>query len=266
MHPLLSAFHEQIRLANRESEGGPGIVHDTDGPVRRRYPRSPGASYAMVESPEGLGVDPDHWIARTAEFFAGRGERVEWKTYSYDTPVDLPERLSRNGFVAQEVEGLLLGEAVDLVHEAPLPPGVTLREATSGADYRRIHELMQTIWGPRDRDMTDELRREKAADPESLDVVLVEQSDETPVICAAWVRYTPGTDFASMWGGSTLPDWRRRGVYRATVNWRAQRAIDRGYRYMRLDTTNDSRPILTRLGLQHVTDTTPFVLAPPVGV
>ncbi|KYH45097.1 GNAT family N-acetyltransferase [Branchiibius sp. NY16-3462-2] len=259
MHPLLQQFHEQIRLANRESEGGPGIVHDTDGPVRRRYAVTPGSSYAMVESPEGLGDDPDHWITRTAAFFSDRDERVEWKTYSYDPPADLGERLSRNGFQAEDPEALLLGEAKALIHEAPLPDGLTMREADSAEDYTRIHDLMQMIWGPRDGDMTAELRREKAADPTSLDIVLVEEDRDGPVLCAAWCRYTPGTDFASMWGGSTLPQWRRRGIYRATVTWRAQRAVDRGYRYMRLDTSPDSRPILTRLGLQHVADTTPYV-------
>lgn len=263
MHPLLQTFHEQIRLANRESEGGPGIVRDTDGPVRRRYPATPGASYCMVESPEGLGHDPDAVIDRTAQFFTDRGERVEWKTYSYDQPAGLGERLSRRGFQSEEVEALLLGDAAVLVHAVDLPAGLTLREATSPADYHRIHELMQTIWGARDGDMTDELRREKEADPASLDVVLVEESADGPVLCAAWVRYSAGTDFASMWGGSTLPQWRRQGIYRATVSWRAQRALDRGYRFMRLDTSTDSRPILTRLGLIHVADTTPYVLPAP---
>lgn len=260
MNPLLQHFHEQIRLANRESEGGPGIVRDLDGPVRRRYPVQPGSSYCMVESPEGLGDDPEHWIARTTAFFADRGERVEWKTYSYDQPTDLGERLQRNGFQKEDVEALLLGESAALVHEVTLPPGVTLREADSADDYRRIHDLMQSIWGPRDGDMTEELRREKEDDPASLDIVLVEEDREGPVLCAAWCRYSPGTDFASMWGGSTLPQWRRKGIYRSTVSWRAQRAIDRGYRYMRLDTSPDSRPILTKLGLQHVADTTPYVL------
>jgi ribosomal protein S18 acetylase RimI-like enzyme len=98
------------------------------------------------------------------------------------------------------------------------------------------------------------------ANPDALDVVLAEESPEGPALCAAWLRYTPGTDFASMWGGSTLPEWRRRGLYRATVTHRARLARDRGYRYMRLDTSPDSRPILERLGLRAVATTTPYVL------
>lgn len=57
---LLARFHDQIRLARREDEPAPGIVLDSDGPVVRRYPQTPGTSYAMVECPAGLGDDPDH--------------------------------------------------------------------------------------------------------------------------------------------------------------------------------------------------------------
>jgi hypothetical protein len=49
-------------------------------------------------------------------------------------------------------------------------------------------------------------------------------------------------------------------LYRATVTHRARLARDRGYQFMRLDTSPDSRPILVRLGLRAVATTTPYVL------
>lgn len=117
---------------------------------------------------------------------------------------------------------------------------------------------MVAIWGSGRGEGS--LAAEMRANPDALDVVVVEESPDGPALCAAWLRYTPGSDFASMWGGSTLPDWRRRGLYRATVSHRAALAQQRGYRYMRLDTSPDSRPILERLGLQAVATTTPYVL------
>ena len=51
-----------------------------------------------------------------------------------------------------------------------------------------------------------------------------------PVVCAARVNLCPGTEFAGMWGGSTHPQWRRRGLFRALLSTRAQWAMDRGYR------------------------------------
>lgn len=259
---LLEEFHRQIRLSGREDEPLPGIVLDTDGPVRRRYPEEPGTSYCMVECPEGLweerGDDPDHWIARQVAFFRERRERVEWKTYSYDEPADLRLRLAAAGFTPEADETLLLGEVAGLVHDVDLPAGVQMRKVSGDADLARIDQLMKTIWGPDHGDGS--LARELKANPEALDVVVVEESPEGPALCAAWLRYTPGSDFASMWGGSTLPEWRRRGLYRATVSHRARLAQERGYRYMRLDTSPDSRPILERLGLEAVATTTPYVL------
>ncbi len=212
----------------------------------------------MVECPRGLGDDPGHAITRQVDFFAERHERVEWKTYSYDEPMDLTDRLTSAGFIAEGPETLLLGEVHGLIHDLDLPQGVRVRAVTSDADLARIDELMKTIWGPDRGDGS--LTREMRADPDALDVVVVEESADGPVLCAGWLRYSVGTNFASMWGGSTLPEWRRKGLYRATVTHRARLARERGYRFMRLDTSPDSRPILVRLGLGAVATTTPYTL------
>lgn len=255
---LLDQFHSQIRLPGREDEPTPGIVQDTDGFVVRRYPELPGTSYCMVECPSGLGDDPQRAISRQIDFFTDRHERVEWKTYSYDNPADLTDRLTHAGFVAEDPEALLLGEVSGLIHTIDLPPGVQLREVTSDHDLGRVEALMRTIWGSGSGDGS--LAREMRANPDALDVVVAEESPEGPVLCAGWLRYSPGTDFASMWGGSTLPAWRRKGLYRATVTHRARLAQQRNYRFMRLDTSPDSRPILVRLGLRPVATTTPYIL------
>ncbi|MEV1320266.1 GNAT family N-acetyltransferase [Micromonospora arborensis] len=56
------------------------------------------------------------------------------------------------------------------------------------------------------------------------------------VVSAAWlVVVIPGTEFAALWGGSTLPQWRRKGIYRALVARRARVAADRGVRYLLVD-------------------------------
>jgi GNAT superfamily N-acetyltransferase len=67
-----------------------------------------------------------------------------------------------------------------------------------------------------------------------------------------------GTDFAGLFGGATLPEWRGRGLYRATVAKRAELARERGYRYLYVDALPTSRPILERLGFVQITTTRPF--------
>jgi hypothetical protein len=92
-------------------------------------------------------------------------------------------------------------------------------------------------------------------------VVVAEAPDGT-VVCAGWVRYIAGTEFATLWGGSTLEQWRRRGVYGAVVRYRARLAVERGYSYLQVDASDNSRPILERAGFVAVTTTTPYVHTP----
>ena len=71
--------------------------------------------------------------------------------------------------------------------------------------------------------------------------------------------------FASLYGGATLPEWRSRGIYRALVAARARLAAARGVRYLLVDASDDSRPILERLGFVVIGTTTPFQWTPPEG-
>ena len=71
-----------------------------------------------------------------------------------------------------------------------------------------------------------------------------------------------GTEFAGLWGGGTVPGWRRRGIYRALVGCRARLAAERGYRYLTVDASPESRPILERTGFSCVAITTPHIWSP----
>ena len=90
-------------------------------------------------------------------------------------------------------------------------------------------------------------------------VALVRSTSDVRRLTAAWVRFHPNTGFASLWGGGTLPECRRQGLYSAILVHRAKLAKERGYEFLRVDASEDSRPILQKLGLHAVTTTTPYV-------
>lgn len=259
---LLATFHQQIRLRGRDAE--PGNIVERDGLVRRNYPGDPQAPGAMIESPEGLGEDPDAAIARQRDFFAGRGQRVEWKTYSCDPPADLGQRLAAAGFVPEELEALILGDAEAVAVDVDLPAGLTVRAVRDPQDLERIADLHDLVW-PGTRWITMRFGEEMRARPDLVRGCVVEESPDGPVLCASWLRMVEGTDFAGLWGGATHPDWRRRGLYRATVAHRAGLALEHGHRYLRVDASPHSRPILERAGLHQVSTTTPYVLEPELG-
>ncbi|HEV7147655.1 MAG TPA: hypothetical protein VGN48_11735 [Pedococcus sp.] len=259
---LLQTFHEQIRLVDRDAETEHLV--ERDELVHRNYPANPSERGAMIESPEGLGPDPDAVIAAQRDFFTERGQPVEWKTYSYDEPADLQSRLAGAGFEAQEVEALILGELEVLAGlEESVPEGLRLRAITT-ADLPAVATFQDAIWGGGSSWVTHKHFGELAADPDHMHGCLVERVDDGLVVTASWVRLTPDTQFCGLWGGSTLETFRRRGLYRASVGYRARVALSRGWRYVRVDASPNSRPILQRLGLHQVATTTPYVLEPPI--
>jgi GNAT superfamily N-acetyltransferase len=258
---LLIAYDTQLRA--RVPDPMPaGMAVERDGPVLRVVGLDRGGFVTYRDVSALSGQKLDELIARQRDRFAARGEQVEWKLHGHDLPADLPDRLMAAGFVPEEQETVLIGLAAPLAQlAAEPPPGVRLREVTERADLNKIAAMEQAVWNDDRGWLADALEKELAADPTSLTIVVAEVGEL--VVSAGWLRYVPGTDFAGLWGGSTLADFRGRGIYKSLVAHRAVRAVERGYRYLQVDASPDSRPILQRLGLVAVTTTTPYVWTPP---
>ena len=86
--------------------------------------------------------------------------------------------------------------------------------------------------------------------------IVVAMAGDEPV-SSARVSFGAAADFAGLWGGGTLPQWRGRGIYRALVGYRARLAVARGYLYLQVDASPENRPILERLGFPCLAQTTP---------
>ncbi|MFF3564150.1 GNAT family N-acetyltransferase [Streptomyces sp. NPDC002574] len=234
------------------------------GPLLRKTYRHGEAGFLDYRDLGGLdGPELDALITGERDHFAGLNTAVEWKYHGHDLPPGLPGRLTAAGFVPDESETVLVGEAAALAGEPRPPEGVTLREVTSRADFERIRAMEEEIWGV-SHDWLPDMLESEAAGPGDPCVVVVAESGDT-VVCAGWARFHQGTDFVSLWGGSTLPQWRGRGVYRATVAHRARLAVAAGHRFVEVDASADSAPVLRRLGLVAVTTTVPYVWSPDAG-
>ena len=210
---------------------------------------------------DGLdGVELDALIERQVRVFRERGERFEWKLHGHDRPDDLPERLRTAGFVPEEEETVVIAAASEIARPPRLPDGVRLREVTGRDDLERIEAFEHAATGRGHGGIAAMLEAEREADPDALTIVVAEA--DGAVVCAGWVRFETGTEFATLWGGATLPEWRGRGIYRALVAYRARLALERRVRFVQVDASSNSRPILERLGFVAVTTTTPYVWAP----
>ena len=184
--------------------------------------------------------------------------RVEWKTRGHDHAPGLHETLLDNGFVADEPESIMLGEAQALAVDAELPDGVTLRRVTEDADVRAMSAMAGEVFGDSDAEsdeMADALVRRLSFD-DGMELWVAEADGQ--IVSAGRLEPVSGTDFAGIWGGATRAEWRRRGIYRALTAARARSALAKGKTLVNSDSTEYSRPILERSGLIKVSTTTPY--------
>jgi GNAT superfamily N-acetyltransferase len=186
---------------------------------------------AVLWRPDDGNVEP--LVARMRELPG----YVEWKYYSHDGP-ELRERLVAAGLEPDDEETVVVAEAASI---PPPPDDVELRIVTD-----EFVDLAASVFGDR-----FEL-------PERA-VAVVAMVDGQPV-SGGRVDFEDGVEFAGLFGGITLPEYRGRGLYRATVAKRAELARERGYRWLYSDALPTSRPILERVGFVPITTTTPFTL------
>lgn len=258
---VLATYTEQVRKSTQPD--GTGAAFQYAGPVLRRL-AGPGQGGSGVFWTDLDAHDADPVIAAEIAFFAGRGEEFEWKHFSYDRPPDLADRLVAAGFTPEEPESLMVAEVDAVIKAMPhatLPAGLRLERVIDGAGVDRLIGVSERVFGKDKSDLRAELLTLLADAPETTEMMVVMAGDEP--VSSARMDFLPGSEFSGLWGGGTLPQWRRRGIYRALVRYRAELAAGRGYRYLTVDASDDSRPILEHIGFECLATTTPYLWVPP---
>jgi GNAT superfamily N-acetyltransferase len=248
---VLAAFDEQMR---RRPVAGPGVRVEADERLTRTV-GTDGSWAAVVWSDLTTG-DADEVIA--AEVARATGS-LEWKLYAHDQPADLPERLRAAGLTPEPVETLMVAEIGDLDLPVAEPAGVRLVDVDDPSGVAVMLAVHDQVFGPGTTHpgVVEAVRTALVQRPRPIQAVIACAGDVA--ISAGRVEFHDGTDFASMWGGGTLPEWRGRGVFRALVGRRAVLARDRGFRYLQVDAVPASRLILERMGFHPLAETTPWM-------
>ncbi|MGW2219265.1 GNAT family N-acetyltransferase [Nonomuraea sp. NPDC001684] len=248
---VLALFDRQMRREARPD--GPDVRVERDADVVRQV-GPPHAWNGVLWS----GLDEggaDAAVARQVRFFGDLGLGFEWKLYAHDRPADLADRLLAAGFAAEPAETVMVARVADLDTEVRPPDGVSLVPVTDAAGVRALVEVHELAFGADGSRLRDHLLARLSDDT----VVPVLAVADGRAVSAARLDLSPGTSFAGLWGGGTVPGWRGRGLYWALVAWRARRAAARGYDYLQVDASDQSRPILLGLGFVPLTTTTPYV-------
>jgi ribosomal protein S18 acetylase RimI-like enzyme len=252
---LLAAYDSQLRT---DAETPSAVDVRRLGPLRL-VTFAGGRGFITYADLAGADADTIRaWVGQALGSFRDRPAitRVEWKTRGHDVAPGLHESLLEHGFVPDEPESIMIGEAAPLAADLPLPAGVSLRRVTTAPDVRAMCAMDSLVFGDDRAEETAQALLRRLDLDDGMELWVAEADGE--IVSAGRLEPVAGTEFAGLWGGATLPQWRRRGIYRALTAARARAAMARGKSLLHSDSTELSRPILERSGLIKVSTTTPY--------
>ena len=187
-------------------------------------------------------------IQEEQNYFNNLGVGFEWKVYSYDKPEHLKEILEEENFIIEPQEALMVMEVNNMPAHAHRDELTSIKEIVDEKGIREIVALIDIIWEESHEELGNRLWRDKQNDPESLYLYGIYDKDQ--LVSAAWIYFEKNSSFASLWGGSTLPDYRGKGFYTSLLSIRASKAHEKGYRFLTVDASPMSKPILEKHGFQ----------------
>jgi GNAT superfamily N-acetyltransferase len=246
---ILALYDQEQRIAIEY----PGTIKEVTPHVVRFTRPAPGMNFILYHWLDG--ADSAAVIAEQVAHFAPLGQPFTWKLFEHDGPAGLAERLIDAGFVADDDPGMVM--VLDLAaapapnrFAPPEPTGVDIRQISSRDQLDDVIAIMEQVWGGNfawiEQRLGDHLEI-----PGYLSVYAA-YVDGQPA-CASWVYFSPRSQFASLWGGSTVERYRKRGLYTALLARRVREARERGYRFLIIDASPMSQPIVAGHGFQKLT-------------
>jgi GNAT superfamily N-acetyltransferase len=235
----------------------PGIVVEPLPHILRHTPER-GNGDAMVTFANLTPGREDAMIDEQITHFARIGRSFEWKLYDFDRPADLRSRLERRGFVSDPVEVFMV---------VPLDRNLSFANRFAGVEVRRVQDergvrdlvaIQERLYDRSFAGWGDQLLATLTQAPASIS--LYGAYADGKAVGGGRTDYPANSQFAGIYGGSVLPEYRGRGIYSALLQQRVLEARERGYRYLIVDAAPMSRPILEKKGFIPICETRPMRL------
>jgi GNAT superfamily N-acetyltransferase len=251
---ILALYDQEMRLEVEWTDSRREVAPTV---VRHVNLHNPGGAilYAWL-TPENQAATVQEQIA----YFEQVGGEFEWKVHSHDTPLKLQNYLATCGFEVEEAEALMILDVAQARPNLRQPIRHTIRRLTQPAQLADVAAVQQKVWNESFDWLLERLAQDLQHHPDHLSVY-VGYVAEQPV-SSAWTYFHPGSHFAGLWGGSTLAAFRGQGFYTALLAARLQEAHQRGVRYLTVDASPMSRPILEKLGFTWVSTIYPYKWRP----
>jgi hypothetical protein len=242
--PLLALFDRyqriEITYPDMQREAFPNLV---------RFLRpAPGMSFVLYSRLDETNADPV--IQEQIAYFSAQSLPFEWKVYGHDTPASLDKRLTAHGLTFEEPEAVMVLDVQKAPASLLAPVKADVHLLTSRAQLTNVIRILEGVWGG-DFSWVNERLGSHMQMPGYLSIYIAYHQGQSA--CAGWTYFHENNPFASLWGGSTLPESRHQGLYTALLAARLQEAQRRGVRYLTVDASPMSQPILAKHGFQVLT-------------
>lgn len=251
---LLDLFDQEQRIRIQYPDMRKEMLPDAGEPRIVRFTRpAPGMSFVLYSNLSE--PDTDAAIEDQIAYFAAHELPFSWAVFDHDTPAGLGNRLVAHGFEADEREAVMVLDLETTPASLLQPVAADVRPITQTDELDDVIRVEEQVWGG-DFGWISERMGGHLEVPGYLNIYVAYIGDEPA--CVGWIYFPSESQFANLRGGSTVPAYRQRGLYTALLAVRVQEARRRGRRYLVIDTSPMSRPIVTRQGFQLLTHAQDF--------
>lgn len=241
---LLVRYDKDLRLRIAYPEARKEITKD----VVRIIRRAPGMNVVAFTFANEARLD--NVIDRELEYLIPMNQPFTWKVYDHDLLPSLKDKLASRGFASDDDPAAVM--VLD-VKNAPAFLSQSIQ-----ADIRRINtvdglqdiiHVLDKVWGGHNTWVNERLGRHLEL-PGYLSAYAAYVDDQPASI--AWT-YFPRGQFATLFAGSTIEEYRKQGLYTTLLATRLKEIRERGYRYAVVEAGAMSKPIVAKHGFQHLT-------------
>lgn len=241
---LLVRYDKDLRLRISYPEARKEITRD----VVRIIRKAPGMNVVPFTFANESRLDGV--IDQEIEYFLPMQQPFTWKVYDHDPLPSMKDKLALHGFALDDDPADVM--VLD-VRNAPAslfkPLKVDIRRITNVDGLKDVIHVLDNVWGGHNTWVNERLGGHLQV-PGYLSVYVAYVEDQPTSI--AWT-YFPHGQFATLFAGSTIADYRKQGLYTSLLSKRLQEIRERGYRFAVVETGSMSKPIVTKHGFQHLT-------------
>lgn len=192
----------------------------------------------------------DQAIHKEVNYFASFNQPLTWKVYEHDLLPDLNRKLIENNFVEDPEPAAVM---VFDIKAKPVNtfniPGVEIRQIRDVNGLGDIVHVLDAVYG-NDNSWVYKRLGLHLKIPGYLSIYAAYVQDQP--VSIAWT-YFPGGHFATLFGGSTIAEYRGRGIYTSLLATRLKEIDRHGYPFAVVEAGRMSKPIVERRGFEHLT-------------